>query len=121
MSKAKKRTKRRSEEVWLTPEELGQLEGMHPTTIRVRIRSGRYKQIRKGQRFGDSTRGRVWFVSIYDRAISRQSREKYFVQRLIRETLKVEIKTIHEKIRRRQFMQMTVREFFEYLIEDTLL
>jgi len=118
----KKITRRRGEEVWITPNELGPLEGVHPTTIRVRIRSGRYKGIRKGQRFGDSTHGRVWLVSIYDRAISSRAREKYFLQREIRETLKTEIKNIYEKLRkRRRFMGMTVREFFKTLSEDMFL
>jgi hypothetical protein len=121
MKKKTTQTKRRGEEVWITPEELGPLEGKHPSTIRVRIRTGRYKQIRKGQRFGDSTRGRVWFVSIYDRAISSCAREKYFLQREIKETLKIEIKNVYEKLRKRRFMEMTVREFFKTLSEDMFL
>jgi hypothetical protein len=104
--------------VWITPNELGLLEGVHPTTIRVRIRTGRYKEIRKGQRFGDSTHGRVWLVSIFDRAVSSRAREKFFLQRDMKEFLKTEIKKIYEKLRRRRFMELTVREIFKTLSED---
>jgi hypothetical protein len=114
----KRVARRRGEEVWITPNELGPLEGLHSTTIRVRIRSGRYKEIRKGQRFGDSTHGRVWLVSIYDRAVSSRAREKYFIQRDIKEFLKTEINKIYEKLRKRRFMELTVRELFKTLSED---
>ena len=103
---------------WVTPNELGPLEGVHPTTIRVRLRSGRYKEIRKGQRFGDSTHGRVWLISIFDRAISSRAREKYFLQRNIKEFLKTEIKNIYERLRKRKLMDMTIRELFKTLSED---
>jgi hypothetical protein len=118
MKKKVTRTKRRGEEVWITPNELGALEGVHASTIRVRIRSGRYREIRKGQRFGDSTHGRVWFVSVYDRAVSSRAREKYFLQRNIKEFLKTEINNIYEKLRKRKFMELSVREVFKILSED---
>jgi len=113
--------KHREEEVWLTCEELGRLEGQHATSIRWRVRNGKYRSARKSQRFGDGIKGRQWFISLYDMRVSSRAREKYFIQKTMKDFLRTEIKNVYEKLRKRRFMEMTVREFFKRLSEDMFL
>ena len=106
---------------WLTCKELAELEGVHHVTIAVRVRDGKYKQIKRVRGHGGGMRGQMWLVSVYDRAIPTRVREKYFLRKMIKEILRAEIKNIYERLKKRKFMELSVREFFKALSEDLFL
>jgi len=90
-----------NKEMWLTTRQLGWLENRHRVIIATHIRSGRYTKVRKVKGHG-GIKGMTWLVSIFDPAISNETRGKFYlahsIMRVVENVLRVEFKNFEEKI-----------------------